>query len=127
MNEKRTLEAAQVMRLWAEGKRIAGKSHDKKYPTVYHLGKTEEPKWDWEHTDFWVVPDPPEPKYRRWTPEEAVGKVVRNKEARDGRCSMIIHASPDYVRISRDRVSWDYFESTYVQPDGTPVRELVEE
>ena len=61
---------------------------------------------------------PPAPSYRPWTPEEAVGKVVRRKGAD---CFLvIICAYQDHFYLDSTSMSWATLENDYEQPDGSP-------
>ena len=61
---------------------------------------------------------PPAPSYRPWTPEEAVGKVVRRKGAD---CFLvIICAYQDHFYLDSTSMSWAALENDYEQPDGSP-------
>lgn len=68
----------------------------------------------------------PKPKYRPWTPAEAIGKVVRCKGNAMTQLLHLITSAGNNVIVDGRSVPLTYLLQDYEQPDGTPCGVLVE-
>lgn len=79
-----------------------------------------EPRWDWRSYDYRRKPEPPAPKYRPWTPEEGIGKVVRHKGDTTW-CHMLVGYSAGKFNLgSGFRADDNTLLREYTQLDGSP-------
>lgn len=102
-----TYEEGQV---WQRRRRMGGEWKD------LH----DSPWWDWSTSDYRRKPEPPAPKYRPWTPEEGIGKVVRHKNDKTW-CHMLVGYSAGKFNLGSEfRAYDDTLLIEYTQLDGSP-------
>ena len=110
---KTTAEKRDVMTAYLQGAKIECLLVDHPKDVWDRIDK---PIWNWDAFDYRVKP---EPKLRPWKPEEAIGKVVRNKINGDLTIVMGVRRSHSVCHFW-GQISLAELLDQFVQPDGSP-------
>ncbi len=116
----RAKEIAAIMATYEPGQcwQYRNKSHPENRWQSY-LTNSPEPGWDWTSYEYRRKPEPPAPKYRPWTPEEGVGKVIRHK--RDTHwCALIVLFAAQFRLGNGVSLDADDLLQNFTQLDGSP-------